>query len=643
MTKNHLLRLLQASLMCCVAVLFTACDELFATEDNPATVFLRIEARPLTINVGETYTRTATSYPSAVIEYTSSDTNIATVNNNGTVTGIAEGEATITATATGYSSNGKKIFVPTSVSYQVIVKEPAITLETPLTMKALTDGTIVVKNPQVGMQYTLNGGTKTAITSTDDVTIDVAVGDKVAFYGDGTNITCYGSLSSTTKISGGTADVKVYGNIMSLVDETGFATATTLTEDYTFSALFSYNSQLIDASGLLLPATTLTYECYSYMFWECNKLTTAPQKLPAMILTDECYSHMFNYCTELTTAPELPATTLADGCYNRMFAECTKLSIAPELPATTLTNQCYMNMFNDCYNLRSVTCLATDISASNCTRSWLLAAGAYVTGEKVIKTPGTTIWPEDSFDGIPPLWTRQNPDGSAYEGLATPLTLEALTAGTIVIKNPKVGMQYSKNGGDKTVITSTSDVTIDVAIGDKVRLYGDGTNITIYSFPTNTQIFYGTADVKVYGNIMSLVDETGFATATTLTGDYALSALFDHNTHLIDASGLLLPATTLSAWCYSNMFNSCTNLTTAPELPATTLKTGCYWYMFYDCSNLNSVTCLATDISAPDCTNEWLSGAGSAVTGTKTFYKAAAMTGWGTDASGTNGWDVQNK
>lgn len=79
----------------------------------------------------------------------------------------------------------------------------------PLTMEALTSGTIVVAGAKQGMQYSLNGGAKTALTSD---TINVSVHDKVTFYGNDTIITNYNG----TKIAGGTADCRVYGNIMSL-------------------------------------------------------------------------------------------------------------------------------------------------------------------------------------------------------------------------------------------------------------------------------------------------------------------------------------------------------------------------------------------------------------------------------------------
>ena len=144
MTKKSILRLLQASLMCCLAVLFTACDDVFGNEDNPMSAYLSMSDKPVTIKAGDTYRRKAVSVTSAVVEYSSSDTNVATVDGEGVVTAIAEGTATITATATGYSSqNGKKIYQPASVSYVVTVVSATVPA-TSLTLNKTTE--VLAKN-----------------------------------------------------------------------------------------------------------------------------------------------------------------------------------------------------------------------------------------------------------------------------------------------------------------------------------------------------------------------------------------------------------------------------------------------------------------------------------------------------------------
>jgi hypothetical protein len=87
------------------------------------------------------------------------------------------------------------------------------------------------------------------------------------------------------------------------------------------------------------------------------------------------------------------------------------------------------------------------------------------------------------------------------------------------------------------------------------------------------------------------------------------------------------------------MFYSCTSLTTAPELPATTLTNYCYYGMFFNCSNLKYIKMLATNISASNCLNNWVSN----VSGTGTFVKNPAMTSLPSGASGIpSGWKVQD-
>ena len=100
-----------------------------------------------------------------------------------------------------------------------------------------------------------------------------------------------------------------------------------------------------------------------------------------------------------------------------------------------------------------------------------------------------------------------------------------------------------------------------------------------------------------------------------------------------------LPAKTLEYNCYNSMFRNCTSLTTAPALPAKTLAESCYRYMFYACASLNSITVYANDISATDCTTDWLSNVAS----TGTFRNLGSAT-YSRDASGIpTGWtEVKN-
>lgn len=84
--------------------------------------------------------------------------------------------------------------------------------------------------------------------------------------------------------------------------------------------------------------------------------------------------------------------------------------------------------------------------------------------------------------------------------------------------------------------------------------------------------------------------EKNFLPALIL-GDYCYSEMFNECTGLISAPDL--PATTLSIGCYGAMFKRCIKLTTAPTiLPAMNLVDYCYQAMFINCNNLTTAPVL---------------------------------------------------
>ena len=298
----------------------------------------------------------------------------------------------------------------------------------PLTFNIISGGTIVWKSLVGNMAKTISyskddGITWTNINATTAGTpISVSTGDIVKFKGDNTKY--------SRNLFGGSAVFSVEGNIMSLIDSEGFATATTLDSELAFNNIFGSCTGLTSAENLMLPATTLASGCYSFMFANCTSLTTPPKLpattlatscydnmfagctsliqapvLPATTLAGSCYNEMFQNCTSLTTAPSiLPATTLAGGCYYAMFGGCTSLTVAPELPATTLTQECYGYMFYGCTSLNYIKCLATDVSAKSYTIGWV--EGVSSTGT-FVKASSMTSWPT-GVDGIPEGWTVVN-------------------------------------------------------------------------------------------------------------------------------------------------------------------------------------------------------------------------------------------
>ena len=150
---------------------------------------------------------------------------------------------------------------------------------------------------------------------------------------------------------------------------------------------------------------------------------------------------------------------------------------------------------------------------------------------------------------------------------------------------------------------NTNDITISVAANDVVRFYGNNESYcTVFPDIKNTNI-QCSSSCYIYGNIMSLINAKDYETAKTLTGSFTFMKLFEGNTNIKshDSKPLILPATTLTECCYSQMFRYCSGLTTAPELPAKTLTEGCYEYMFADCKSLTTAPALPATTLAVTC------------------------------------------
>lgn len=282
-------------------------------------------------------------------------------------------------------------------------------LKTPLTFEISSGGNITWTAQSTAytttIEYRKNYGEWTEITAnTGGTNIAVVPGDVVQFRGDND---AYAISDSTSNcFSGATAGFKVKGNIMSLVNSTGFSTATTLQTSYTFYNLFRACTGLTDASELVLPVLTLTPYCYNSMFRGCRGLNAPPAILPATTLADRCYFNMFESCFKLTTSvPVICATTLASHCCFGMFMSCTGLTTAPELLATTLTEACYYYMFGGCKSLTTAPKLPAKALASGCYKSMFEGCTSLTTAPELPATALTVGCYQSMFNGCKSLTT----------------------------------------------------------------------------------------------------------------------------------------------------------------------------------------------------------------------------------------------
>lgn len=358
-------------LVALVVLLLTGCD----FHDNPVRTSLEIDMSDLVMNVGQSVTRSAhTRAYDHVFIYSSSNPSVATVNQNGTVTALAPGSAIITV----YMPETRVAwYAAASRKYNVFVND--LTAEelkdldksTPLTFVASEDGIITVTfNGGIilanDIHYIINRGSEQTIAKNTQGTYNITVkkGDIVQLYSINTSlgVSAVAAARSVTRALDTDAKyinirpsmkTEIYGNVMSLLKgKDNLESATALEAKNAFYGLFAGAENLVN---------------------------NAERQLV------------------------LPATTLTEGCYQDMFNGCKGIEKAPVLPAPKLEKDCYSEMFYDCAKLNHVTCLATDITATDCTKDWLAKAGTEATSAPVLES--LIDMTPNSDDGIPESWT----------------------------------------------------------------------------------------------------------------------------------------------------------------------------------------------------------------------------------------------
>ena len=355
-------------------LLLTGCQ----VNDNPVRTSLEVDTSTLTLAVGESATRTATTEAKKAyqITYSSSNPAVATVDQNGKVTGVTEGEAVITV---HMDETRESWYAAKTLVYNVVVKNPSaeqlanVDKATPLTLVAQADGKITVtfNNGIIlanDIKYTVNNGAEQSIAKDTKGAFDIEVkkGDVVQLYSLNTSLgggAVAGARGGTRAVDDGAKYInirpsmktEIFGNVMSLLKgKDNLESATALEAKNAFYGLFAGAEKLVNSAERQLV---------------------------------------------------LPATTLTEGCYQDMFNGCKGIEKAPELPAPKLEKNCYQEMFYDCAKLNSVKCLATDITAENSTKDWLGKAGTEASGEKVLES--VVPMTPNSDDGVPTSWTAQ--------------------------------------------------------------------------------------------------------------------------------------------------------------------------------------------------------------------------------------------
>jgi len=205
-----------------------------------------------------------------------------------------------------------------------------------------------------------------------------------------------------------------------------------------------------------------------------------------------------------------------------------------------------------------------------------------------------TIFREDDVEvKLPPKALRFSSTGS-----------NSIKMKDLYSNNP-VSLEYSFDGEEWNTWDKSA-----LKIGGETSVFIRGNNPGGFNKGQNQFCFFETGNrtdtVKVEGNVMHLLNYE--SDLVELPCSYCFSHLFRDIYTPLDASGLLLPATKLTDYCYTFMFGSDSKLTSFPELPADSLAAHCYQQMFYGCSSLTACPELPATKMAEYCYSSMFDG-----------------------------------
>ena len=200
--------------------------------------------------------------------------------------------------------------------------------------------------------------------------------------------------------------------------------------------------------------------------------------------------------------------------------------------------------------------------------------------------------------------------------LGEPLTFQIVAGGTLYwyVGNDTYAktIEYSKNGGEWTEITSSSGgsgTTIsEVVPGDIIKFRGNniqyGSTSASRFINTENCLFYG------YGNIMSLIQKENFVNRKNFTSDNNLAFAYmfyqtnimSHPTKLLHLAATYFSGNLRPSGVYESMFRECKKLKRPPVIHLTNETVNeCFRNMFNGCTSIQSVPKMPTSISTSAC------------------------------------------
>ncbi len=493
------------------------------------------------------------------------------------------------------------------------------------TVQAKDAGTTVTFNYSDDVEFRTSASGSWS-SYTDPISL-VNAGDIVQFRAKGTAYNTDGTPIFTANKA-----CFVYGDIMSLMCDSGFNRGTTVGAD-AFKYAFKDATWIDIPAGrpLKLSATTLGANCYKMMFQGCTSLTRTPEfpasltgnvpasaceemfkdctalvsagNLPNATVEASGYKGMFSGCTSLITLPASISGTSGDSACEEMFAGCTSLANAPVPTSNTVGNRGYFGMFRGCTSLINAPELSATTLRSECYKEMFIdCTGLISAPSELSATTLADYCYQDMFNGcislsdvmaqLPATVSAQYCYRDMFNGC-----ISLNIAPEILLEDIKTYSCYQMFSGCTSLVTSYGpEHATSVGTHGCEKMYlgcGELTTTPTALLSTSlaessySEMYSGCAKITQAPNIKA-----------TSTGKYSCLKMFLGCRRLRSAPEALA-VVSVAQEAFREMFSGCVALASAPDFTGMTSvgQDGCR-EMFLDCSNLTTFPTLpATTLS----------------------------------------------
>lgn len=523
------------------------------------------------------------------------------------------------------------------------------------TVQAKEAGTTVTFNYTAGNVVEYRTSDSGSWNTYDAPVTLAAAGDIVQFRAQGTAYNTNG-----TPIITADKGCFVYGNIMSLMCDSGWNPGTTVAAD-AFKYAFKDAAWIDIPAGrpLKLSATTLGTNCYNMMFQGCTSLTRTPEfpasltgnvpasaceemfkdctalmsagNLPDASVETSGYKGMFSGCTSLITLPASISGTSGTSACEEMFAGCTSLANAPSPTSDTVGDRGYLGMFRGCTSLVNAPELPARNLGRECYKEMFIDCTGLISAPSEL--PATTLADycyQDMFNGcislsgvMDQLPATESSQYCYYNMFLGCISLNV--APEIMLEDIKTYSCYQMFSGCTSLVTSYGpEHATSVGTHGCEKMYlgcGELTTTPTALLSTSlaessySEMYSGCAKITQAPNINATstgkysclkmfygcrrLRNTPEALAVVSVAQEAFREMFSGCVALASAPDFTGMTSVGQDGC-REMFLDCSNLTTFPTLPATTLSTSAYISMFKN-SGLKTAPALPATTLASKC------------------------------------------